>query len=191
MRIWLLLIACAFGQAAYADPLTIDKSTSPDGKYFLTIEPGPLDTGAAVGTAQIREKKSNKVTGTFSWEGFGESPDANTFFVLWNNNDRAFAISSEVTRGYVDCDVYAMVDGKWQKVKLPNYVAQSLKRESVKEGSDKGYERPLVWIKGGVLKIQIYNKAMAYDYWAYLRLIRRHDEASMKLEKLGRKPPSP
>ena len=181
--------ALSFG-SLYSESIPIENSKSPTGQFSLAIVPLP-DGGLAHGTAEIVRNQDGKIAGTFDWAGFGVTPDSTAFHVLWNSNERSLAISWELNRGYTTCAVYALEKGRWQRAALPNYVSQILKREKLTDGGGKGYEIPKKWLPGNTLKVQIYERNVPYDYWAFLKLEDSPTGPKMVLTKLERKPPSP
>ena len=62
--------------AANAEPILIEKSTSPDGRKEIIIVPSDEDTGIAAGTAKIRDVKTGKILWSFDWSGFWRSSDS-------------------------------------------------------------------------------------------------------------------
>jgi hypothetical protein len=173
MKLFFLLpiLFCGIASALLGEPITIDAGGSPDGRFYLTVEPGPEGEGVAEGTIQIRSSGSNKIVGTFPFEGFGESPGEECLYdIHWNQDDTALAYCWEITRGYGECAVYALRKGQWSQIKLPDFVQAMLERQGLKGGDGKGYEKPIRRDSKGVLKVQIYERAAPREYNAYLKL---------------------
>ena len=154
------------------DAIPIKDSQSPDGKKNMVI----IDHGyeeTASGTVQIREVKTGKLLGYFEWSGFGAHATGEAFTVLWRPDSRAFAINSEVTRGYSECKVYALEDDACYPVQLPNFV-KSVADKYHLETMDKGNEQPVKWLPGNRLVLDVYNRGFGedslYDYEVTLRL---------------------
>ena len=154
------------------DAISIKDSRSPDGKKDLAI----VDTsgnGMASGTAQVREIKTGKLLGTFEWSAFGEHATEDSFTVLWRPDSRAFAIKSEVARGYSECKVYALQNDACYPVQLPDFVKSIAARYHL-EVSSKGGERPTRWLPGNRLVLDVYNRGFGeeapYHYLVTLQL---------------------
>jgi hypothetical protein len=154
--------ACAFliatAASAQEEPIKISGSRSPDGKLELWIQPGPLDQGCALGTAQIRSVATGKTLDTFDWSGFGEAPDSKAFTVLWRPDCKYFAITWELTRGYVTSAVYGLHrNNRWTEVKLSfdEYNDTIKKMSRVSEfHSGKGYDMAVKWLPDGRLALE-------------------------------------
>ena len=181
MRTAFALILCVFYQIAPAsaqvdnqspDAIPIKNSQSPDGKKNLVIIDHAYE-GTASGTVQIREVKTGKLLSYFEWSGFGEHATEDAFTVLWRPDSRAFAINSEVTRGDGECKVYALKDGVCYPVQLPNFV-QDIATKYHLEIGDKGDEKPVKWLSGNRLVLDVYNRGFGeeapYHYLVTLQL---------------------
>jgi hypothetical protein len=164
------VLLASFSRAADNEPITINNSVSPDGRKNIVIIPGPEDTGVAEGTAKIRDIKTGHTLGSFEWSGFGGSPNADAFKVLWRPDNRCFAISFELTRGFVTCAVYAEYRNAWVKVELPDFYKFELKM-SRDAGPDhvqimeamggKGGEIPQAWLPNDCLRIEAAYRSIA------------------------------
>ena len=182
MRLWLLMAVMSVPLCARAEPIVIDDSQSPDGKYFLTIEPHEPE-GVASGTAEIRLTKAKKIVGTFEWEGFGELPNATAFTVLWNKDSNAFAIFWEITRGYCTCAVYARTNGVWQNVNLPDYGAE-IRRMEGKSSEGKGFDKPMTWLTDNELEIKLWWRTLDHDDFIYLGIGQENGRPAAKILKI-------
>ena len=154
------------------DAIPIKDSQSPDGKKNMVIIDHGYD-GVASGTVQIREVKTGKLVSYCEWSGFGAHAGEDAFTVLWRPDSRAFAINSEVTRGYSECKVYALEDDVCYPVQLPNFV-KSIADKYHLETRDKGNEQPVKWLSGNRLVLDVYNRGFGeeppYHYEVILRL---------------------
>ena len=154
------------------DAIPIKDSQSPDGKKKMVIIDNGY-AGTASGTVQIREVRTGKLLGYFEWSGFGVHATDEAFTVLWRPDSRAFAIHSEVTRGYSECKVYALEDDACYPVQLPNFV-KSIADKYHLETMSKGGELPVKWLPGNRLVIDVYNRGFGeespYHYEVTLQL---------------------
>ena len=154
------------------DAISIKDSQSPDGKKNMVIIDHGYD-GTASGTVQIREVKTGKLLSYFEWSGFGSHVGEDTFTVLWRPDSRAFAINSEVTRGYRECKVYALENDACYPVQLPNFV-KSIADKYHLETMSKGGELPVKWLPGNRLVLDVYNRGFGeespYHYEVTLQL---------------------
>jgi hypothetical protein len=185
MRLFLVTAIVLMSLPCCGEVIEIDKSSSPNNLLYLTIE--PLDSeGMAMGTAEVRLRKTGKVVGSFGWEGFGVRPDASAFAVVWKPDSRAFAIAWESSRGYVSYAVYALDEGKWKEAKQPDFLTKIYKQKHFSSGYGKGHESPLRWEDASFLVLNVggmaykqtptpYSGTGLYDYLVYLRL---HDYGS-------------
>lgn len=114
--------------------------------------------GVAAGTAQIREVRNGRILGRFDWSGFGERADNTAFKVLWRSDSKYFAISYELSRGWMSGAIYGRNRaGHWAEIKLPSdaYVNGIKKMSGVAElSSGKGCETPKDWLSNGDLELE-------------------------------------
>lgn len=154
------------------DAIPIGHSRSPDGQKEMVIVDHGYE-GSASGTVQIRETKTGKLLSYFDWSGFGEHVTADAFTVLWRSDSRAFAIQSEITRGYSECKVYALENGVCYPVQLPNFVKAIADRYHLGTAS-KGSELPVKWLPNNRLVLDVYNRGFGeespYHYEVTLQL---------------------
>ena len=156
--------------AADNEPITINNSVSPDGKKDIVIVPGSEDTGVAAGTAKIRDIKTGHTLGSFQWSGFGGSPDAFAFKVLWRPDSKCFSISYELTRGFMACAIYAEFKSVWSQVKLPDFFKPAVKMSRAAGAAHvivheddlggKGHETPREWLADGSLLLDTGYRGM-------------------------------
>ena len=116
-----VFVAMAENTSATQQSIMIDKSLSPDESKYLTIKDKDPDgsEGVALGTANVINVATGKSLGSFDWAGFGYHPDKNAFKVLWRADSKAFAISWEISRGFVTNAVFCRYRDGWVKVDLP------------------------------------------------------------------------
>ena len=139
------------------DAILVKDSQSPNRRERLVIVDN-YGQGVAAGTVQVKEVKTGKILGYFEWSGFGEHPTEDVLTVLWRPDSRAFAISYEVTRGYVECKVYALEDERCVPVELPDFTARIARKYGL-EIYPKGGEHPFKWLSGNRLEVDVYNRS--------------------------------
>jgi hypothetical protein len=197
MRIWLVLVGSAFLHLTHADPITLDGSTSSDGKYFLTIEPSPDNHFYTSDTLQIRQTTTHDVIAKFDWGQFGPHISPNSAKVLWKPGSTAFALTWYMTRGWTGTEVYASSESKWTKVVFPNYEKRIIGKDHV-TGRGKGQFIAEAWLRDGTLKIG-YIEGLDWDGkgsppnfgdvdendWVFFRLIKHADIPSLEFVKLN------
>lgn len=161
----LLLSGVAVAQDA---PFLIAHSRSPDGRIEIWIKP---EKGAAAGTAQIRAVKTQKISGTFDWSGFGVevlSTNADpAFTVLWRHDSRYFAIKYEEARGWMTGAVYGRSrNGRWLEVQMPRdgYMNAIKKVSGVSELFGKGCDSPVEWLSNGDLNLEFADRNVIFDH---------------------------
>jgi hypothetical protein len=146
----LLFAALAHLTHAETDPpFPITNSRSPDRQMEIWMKRPNTGSDLAEGIAQIRDRKSSKVIGTFAWSGFGRRADAEAFEVFWRPDSKSFAIKWELTRGWMAGAVYAMnAKHRWQEIKLPSadYISKIKKLNRVTELYGKGCDVPEKWL---------------------------------------------
>ena len=159
----LLVVRTASGDDA---SIRIDNSRSPNGKLELWIMP-IKDTGEAAGTAQVRSVGNGRILGAFDWSGFGEEADSKAFKVIWRGDNHFFAISYELSRGYMSGAIYGSITrGHWIEVKLPtdDYVKRIKKMSGVEElKSGKGWETPKSWLPNGDLELEFGSEDIMFN----------------------------
>ena len=147
--------------------IRIDNSRSPDGRLELWIKPIE-GQGEAAGTAQIRLVKSGRILSTFDWSGFGEEADSKAFKVIWRGDSYLFAISYELSRGYMSGAIYGRTRrDHWMEVKLPadDYVNRIKKISGVYElKSGKGWQTPKNWLPNGDLELEFGSEDIFFKY---------------------------
>jgi len=153
---------------AQDEPLLISNSRSPNGKLEIWIKPVPLGQGYASGTSQIRSVATGKTLDTFEWSGFGESPDSKAFTVLWRPDCKFFAITWEISRGYVTSAVYGFDRNRgWTETKLPrdDYVGviRKMNPPPPEAASGNGHETAEKWLPDGTLALEFGSREILYD----------------------------
>lgn len=167
----MILAITGIGAAVAQDaPFMVANSRSPDGKTEIWIEPIRSE-GIAMGTAQIRSVKSQKILSTFEWSGFGDhlssdNPDP-AFTVFWRPDCKFFAIKYEETRGWMTGQIFGVhKNGQWTEVGLPkdDYDDAIKKLAGVSEFYGKGCDVPERWLSNGDLNLDFADRNIIYDH---------------------------
>lgn len=112
MRALILLTIYLLCQVAYADAVTINESTSPNGKYYLAIIPEP-NAGDGSGTLEIRRASDGKAVCSFDWYQYDSVISPSSAAVLWRKDSDAVAVTTDTTRHGTSSYVYVKDATKW------------------------------------------------------------------------------
>lgn len=181
-----------------ADPIELEKSTSPNAKFYLTIAPSTDDHMLTSDILQIRQSKDKKIVATFEWGQFGPHISPTSAKALWKPDNQAFALTTYVTRGWTQSTVYACNGTKWVELTEPKFTT----KYSVKEGWEsrgKGHFIAVKWVGSDVLKIDYCESLLkrgvgnspadseVNDEWVYLRLHRNAQGPSLDVWSVDEK----
>jgi len=181
MRTLSFVLLFCFSLAARAEPIVIERSSSPDGKFYVTIEPSPDNPHGASGILQIRGNNEKGVLGSFEWYQYKSDINPTSAKVLWKPDSQAFALTTYVGKNWFGSQIYVRNGSKWVELAIPNYKTKYTEQNGWQDRG-KGEFVVVAWLTGNIIKMKKkqdyyrYNKngqlEVADDSWIYLKLLR-------------------
>lgn len=201
MKIYCVCLFCLYAIFATplgADTITLATGSSPNGKYYLTIEPSPDDADhlSGMGSLQIRNASDKKILQSFDWGQFGRIIGATSATALWRNDSHAFALTWNSSRGFTGSQVYVNSSGKWFALDLPVFPSRFGAKQHL-EPRGKGQFVVTEWQPEGILKAK-YEEGLVWDGkgeaptvgdvkeddWVYFRLEDNNGQSKLKFQRL-------
>ncbi len=181
----LLSVMLCFGVTVQAGVTEIKNSTSPDKKYYITVESTADDMDGS-GTLQIRGRSDGKVITSCVWQQYSTVITSESATILWKENSRAVAITWAPDKAWATSVVFVLDAEKWTKLDLPPFykippLVALFTNEFMAQMRYRGCYMVAGWLPNDVIKVDLEQEMDPYkqdgtendltcDYWVYLHL---------------------